>query len=431
MAGRMLSARRTFGGGSRFTWLVDVETGGETVPLVLRVESGEGAFAGTVLTLSREAIFYRALQATSVRMPVLFGVAPDGGALLMSRAPGTSEFHRLSEVDARSALDDFVDVLAALHRIPVDTLDLAGIAAPVNVAEHATHELDLWEGLASTCADIDPEIVFALAWLRTHAPLEVARTSVVQGDTGPGNFMVDGGSVTAVIDWEFAHVGDPVDDVAWFVFRATGRSGAVGQDQIALLLSRYERAAGYRIDPASLDYYGVFVQVRCAVTTAMTIAHGGGAMGLYGYQVAHRRFVRSALQAIADASSVVVAPPDRPRTMATSNTPAFDEALTELRDGVIGSLRGESKLHARSVETLIGHLRARDLIGDTVARANASERAAVFGACPVDGLSGDDDFRRHVRQAGAAADPKVLGCLLRSAIRSEWLWTDVAEGEAT
>ncbi|MEU5870960.1 phosphotransferase [Glycomyces sp. NPDC047369] len=39
----------------------------------------------------------------------------------------------------------------------------------------------------------------------------------VHGDFGPNNLLLDPVSfeVTAVIDWEFAHFGDPVEDLAW------------------------------------------------------------------------------------------------------------------------------------------------------------------------------------------------------------------------
>ena len=225
-----------------------------------------------------------------------------------------------------------------------------------------------------------------------------------------------------MIDWEFAHVGDPVDDIAWFVYRAGGRSAAVSADRIADLLARYEGAAGYRVDPMSLAYYRVFVQVRCAVTTAMTIARGGGAMGLSGYRVAHRRFIRESLQSIADATGSVIRRPDPIPRVATSSTPLFDEALGEVRDSLIASLRGEQKLHARSLETLIAHLRTRDLIGVDVDAANERDLEEALTAGGSVGSANAEGLCRILREAGSTADPSMLGCLLRAAIRNEWLW---------
>jgi Ser/Thr protein kinase RdoA (MazF antagonist) len=47
-----------------------------------------------------------------------------------------------------------------------------------------------------------------------------AATFLVHGDFGPNNVLLDdrGQAVTAVLDWEWAHAGDPIDDVAWTEF---------------------------------------------------------------------------------------------------------------------------------------------------------------------------------------------------------------------
>ncbi len=68
----------------------------------------------------------------------------------------------------------------------------------------------------------------ALEVLRRLAPASVPRTVVCHGDVGPGNFLHDGARVTALLDWEFAHLGDPMDDLAWWVFRGHDIAGDCG-----------------------------------------------------------------------------------------------------------------------------------------------------------------------------------------------------------
>ena len=51
-------------------------------------------------------------------------------------------------------------------------------------------------------------------WLRNNVPQGERKVSFVQGDTGPGQFMYADGQVTALIDWELAHIGDPMLDLA-------------------------------------------------------------------------------------------------------------------------------------------------------------------------------------------------------------------------
>ncbi len=45
---------------------------------------------------------------------------------------------------------------------------------------------------------------------------------LVQGDTGPGNFVFEHGNVTGIVDWEFAHIRIPMDDWAWLDMRMPG-----------------------------------------------------------------------------------------------------------------------------------------------------------------------------------------------------------------
>jgi aminoglycoside phosphotransferase (APT) family kinase protein len=419
--GSIARATRTFGGGSRITWLVDVDRRGVQVPLVLRVETGAGSFSGSELSLHREAVVYRALQATPARVPRLLGEEPQGRALLMERAEGTSELHRLPEAEVDAVLDDFVSTLAALHAVDVDDLDLPGFARPCSPEDHALLDLDLWEGLGRRSGLPAPEITFALAWLRNHAPHVVQRTCLVQGDTGPGNFVAHGGRVSAVIDWEFAHIGDPMDDLAWLSYRMAARH--TGIERLPALLTRYSAASGLRIDHAAIDYYGVFVQLRCAITTALALAQGGGALGLAGYLVVHHRYLLDTLRSIAQVEGVAVGDPTRPDVGPTRRTPLYDRAVADLEQGLLPTLqRPEDKLHARSAATLLRHLRGADRFG---AALDGEERADL-----VDLLGpGEHDPTGPAIQAAAAgggttSDPAVLRHLVRRATRAWWLWSD-------
>ena len=74
---------------------------------------------------------------------------------------------------------------------------------------------------------------------------------LVQGDTGPGNFMFLGERVTAIVDWELAHVGDPMDDIAWLSWRATQQ----GWPDFSARVREYQAASGIEVDPARVRYY--------------------------------------------------------------------------------------------------------------------------------------------------------------------------------
>jgi len=84
---------------------------------------------------------------------------------------------------------------------------------------------------------------------------------LVQGDTGPGNFMYADGRVVAVVDWELAHLGDPMDDIAWLALRATQEPFT----DFPARLREYEALSGYAIDEARVRYYQVMAEAKLQV----------------------------------------------------------------------------------------------------------------------------------------------------------------------
>src|ERR1700722_17370280 len=93
-------------------------------------------------------------------------------------------------------------------------------------------------------------------WLEAHVPDYDGPVVLVQGDTGPGNFLYRDGRVTAVLDWELCHWGDPMDDIAWLSLRSV-------QDTFTYLpdrLREYGELSGHRLDEDRGWYYRVFAE---------------------------------------------------------------------------------------------------------------------------------------------------------------------------
>ena len=130
-------------------------------------------------------------------------------------------------------------------------------------------ELDLWlEILESRTTGAWPLAHFAFRVLRQCAPNHVARTVLCHGD--------DGTRVTALLDWEFSHVGDPMDDLAWWVFRGHDMSGGCGD--LGAQLGRWQSRTGLTVDSSSIEYYRAVVIVRWLVCVASALDRGGPTM---------------------------------------------------------------------------------------------------------------------------------------------------------
>ena len=127
-------------------------------------------------------------------------------------------------------------------------------------------ELDHWEHIFDTDeAEPQPIARAAIRWLRANPPPPAQMLSVVHGDYRTGNFLYDeAGDIHGVLDWEMAHLGDPLEDLAWGLNPVWefGRGLAGGliarEDAIAI----WARASGLAVDPAALHWWLLFNCVK-------------------------------------------------------------------------------------------------------------------------------------------------------------------------
>jgi hypothetical protein len=192
-----------------------------------------------------------------------------------------------------------------------------------------------------------------------------------------------------------------MDDLAWVEYRLRRTADAPSFDALVV---HYESRAGRVVDRDAIAYYAVLVQVRCAITTARTIARGGGAVGLAGYLVAHQRFLQGITERLARAMGIAIEPIAPVAASLTSDSEMYDRAIDDLEHGVLPELDDPAvKLRARSAVIYLRHLRAVDRIGAPVEETEA----------PID-----------VAGAGERGDFDVLAALARRAAWNVELWPD-------
>jgi aminoglycoside phosphotransferase (APT) family kinase protein len=149
------------------------------------------------------------------------------------------------------------DELARIHAIPRDRVPFLHEAR----LERMVEELD-------EVGEPRPAIELGLRWLREHRPPS-REPVVVHGDYRIGNVVVGPDGLRGVLDWEFAHVADPVRDVAFALVRAwrfgvpEKRLGGIGD--VAPYLERYNELTGFGVTPAELDYWELAGNVGWAI----------------------------------------------------------------------------------------------------------------------------------------------------------------------
>lgn len=380
---------RRSGGASRAGYAVDIERADATTDeLWLRIDTGYGPQSSTVYTVRREGAVYRALRDSAVRVARLIAIHPARDAFLAERLTGRNWFSEIQDpVEQVTTAREFMQQLAALHAIDVTTLDLPELGAPTTPSRHVRDELDIWHAQYRETAADDPVLSLAFAWLAAKLPPDGEWPVVlVQGDTGPGNFMYQDGRVIAVMDWEMAHWGDIHDDFGWLCVRDV-------QERFTHLPDRfrdYEQFGGRALDIDRLRYFRVLAQTRCAVGTRRGLlardSRGEIANHLI-YSTLHLRLLADALAeaiglpATGDGGHVVHAllPPG-------DNGWLFDVALDDLRTVVVPALTpGFVLQRTKGLARLVKYLRSADRLGPTIAAAERDELAVLLGT-PIDDL---------------------------------------------
>lgn len=137
-------------------------------------------------------------------------------------------------------------------------------------------ELWHWESLLDEYeAIIEPAVRGAIRWLRANSPPEPARPAIVHGDYRVGNFLfTPDGAISAVLDWEMCHIGDPLEDVAWAL---DPMWSIESQFPLTQGLDTWEAASGMTIDRAALGWWRLFATVKaCAIWTTAEASFTAG-----------------------------------------------------------------------------------------------------------------------------------------------------------
>jgi aminoglycoside phosphotransferase (APT) family kinase protein len=253
---RIESMRLLPGGASKEAWAVDADR----ERLLVRRALG-GVIHEATLSLEHE---FRVLEAASeagvkVPRPVAYlGELGGREAFAMERVEGETIGRRIVR-EPPSGLDvQLAEELAKIHAIPPERLPFLSSG---DVLERFGHELDL-------VGEPHPAIEYGLWWLRRHRP-EPLPDVVSHGDFRIGNVVVSEHGLEALLDWEFAHLSDPREDLAWPIVRAwrfgadDKRLGGVGE--LEPYLARYAELTGRAVAQEELYWWEVLGNVKWAV----------------------------------------------------------------------------------------------------------------------------------------------------------------------
>jgi aminoglycoside phosphotransferase (APT) family kinase protein len=272
---RITGSRQLAGGASRDTWSLDAETPQGRLPLVVRRDLGGQILEEALGRDGEFAVLSRAFDA-GVHVPRPRWLCMDEGVIgspffVMDRLEGESVGRRVVReptlAAARQALPGQMgEQLARIHALDYGGLSFLPRAKPRQ--SPALSALEKTAGQLHALGEPHPVLELAIRWLRPRAPA-CADPVLVHGDFRVGNLMVGPEGLVGVFDWEFAHVGDPHEDLAWPCVRSWRfgqddlRLGGVGQPKA--FFTAYESIAGRKVDRAALQFWEMMGNLRWAV----------------------------------------------------------------------------------------------------------------------------------------------------------------------
>ena len=264
-------AARLSGGASQETWTFDiVHPSGNIGAILRRAPPSYGAAPTRAAGLDAEATLMQLAHDAGLLSPrVLHVLKPEdelGTGFIMQRIEGETIARKILRdekfAQARPKLArQLGGILAGIHGLAASKLPKLRHVTAATEIEDLTREYQSFNW---------PRPVFELAlrWLKRHDPGPPHEMTLVHGDFRHGNLIIGLDGVRAVLDWELAHFGDPMEDLGWVCVNSW-RFGEIdkpvgGFGSREELFAGYE-AAGRRVDPERARFWEVMGTLRWGV----------------------------------------------------------------------------------------------------------------------------------------------------------------------
>ena len=261
--------RRLSGGASRETWSFDaVAADGEVQPLVLRRDPG--AHSGQS-DRSTEYTLLRAAAAAGVPVPRVRHLLTEsdglGQGFVMDRVDGETIARRILRDDAYASARPAMaaqcgEIAARIHAVPLAEL-------PSMPTQGAREQIAQYRSTLDMFGEPHPAFELGLQWLEARCPERAPQVALVHGDFRNGNFIVGPEGIRAVLDWELAHLGDPIEDLGWLCVKSWrfGNTDKLvgGFGDVDALLHAYVAAGGREVSPDELRFWVAFGTLKWGI----------------------------------------------------------------------------------------------------------------------------------------------------------------------
>ncbi|HLS97562.1 MAG: phosphotransferase family protein [Porticoccaceae bacterium] len=404
----------------RPAWFVDVDRDGEILHIHIR-----GDRQSDVLPfpdLKREADILEVLGEHGIPAPKIYGMCEDPVAIIMETVPGTRDVSTAASDEERRAIArQYIDAIAAMHRLPLEAFAARGISIPEGAEAIALAGVNAYLPLYERHKKRpEPLIEFALAWLRAKVPQHRTRPSFIAFDAG--QFLFENGRITALYDFEFAMVGDPMTDLATMAMRQSVEHMG---DEISNLCRYYGEVTGDFDRTVMRYHHTLFATVACMqFVGAMGNPQPGEPNDVYTeWDLALRR---SLILVLADCIGVELKAPAPVVAPESVNAPLMKmlaDAIAQI--GVADEVQQASKTAAQRLAEYIARVERYDA---ELHRLSADEAVAFLGERCDDPAQLDARMEAFVQREGAEHSAALIQYFSNQIERKVQVYGDTAMG---
>jgi aminoglycoside phosphotransferase (APT) family kinase protein len=396
----------------RPVWFATVECDGQPLEVCVR---GERTDMPLIFPLRHEMRFQQLLHDHGIPVAEVFGWIDDPAAYVMAKVPGEQHFGTTPDAEREAAVDHYLQILVQLHALPLQPFVDAGIAGSEPGADPALTGLRRYEEVSrTTTRHPEPFMEFCLGWLRRNPPDSRGRRAPIVWDSG--QFHHQGGRITAVLDLEIGHVGDPMMDLAGWRMRDT----IVRYGDFRELYRRYEQLGGVPIDLDAIARHHLAFSLTNQLVFGAAIRDPipqSDLMTNLQWCCETNLFTTEALAELLDIELPTV---DLPEAAPSGSATAFEYLV-----GVLGGVRSEDpylSYQMRSGFRLARHLQRRDEIAAATEAADLDDLRSLLGHRPATPADGERELQAYVlADTEGAHDRELVELFHRRNLRAQML----------
>ncbi|MFA7554501.1 MAG: phosphotransferase [Spongiibacteraceae bacterium] len=375
--------------------------------------------------LKREADILQVLAQQGIPVPHVYGMCADPVAIIMETVPGTRDVSTASNDDERrSVARQYIDAIAAMHSAPLEPFADRGIEVPEGAEAIALAGLNAYLPLYQKHKrQPDPLIEFAMRWLRNNIPLHRTKPSFIAFDAG--QFLFENGKITALYDFEFAMVGDPLTDLATMAMRESVEPMG---DDIGSLCRYYAEVVGEPLDVKVMRYHHtLFATVACMQFVGSTTNPSpGDPHDVYiEWDIALRR---SLINVLAENLGVDIVPPAPVARLAGKH-----RAILTMLDDALDKIGVEQELHQQNKQAakrLVEYYQRVDQVEAELERLARIDAALILGDSYDASADLDSQMEEFILAAGEQSNVALISYLATQVERRVQAFADISIGQS-